>query len=158
MSCGVILCCNRYIGLWYHVSGIMYWIAVISTWQRYAYQIWLMCHNMNVLCGIPVAWNEIYLCVYHLTEDITIWDQLCYVERWDFLWPFSPTWLNEIRAYLYICWIVKRNLIAIGIFTIFGTMIPPFYPRPVLAFGYCRCLRLSVCVSVCAAITCLSAR
>ena len=32
-----------------------------------------------------------------------------------------------------------------------------FYPRPVLAFGYCRCLRLSVCVSVCAAITCLSA-
>ena len=21
-----------------------------------------------------------------------------------------------------------------------------FYPRPVLAFGYCRCLRLSVCV------------
>ena len=24
-----------------------------------------------------------------------------------------------------------------------------FYLRPVLAFGYCRCLRLSVCVSVC---------
>ena len=24
-----------------------------------------------------------------------------------------------------------------------------FYPRPVLVFGYCRCLRLSVCVSVC---------
>ena len=23
-----------------------------------------------------------------------------------------------------------------------------FYPRPVLAFGYCRCLHLSVCVSV----------
>ena len=33
-----------------------------------------------------------------------------------------------------------------------------YYPRPVLAFGYCRCLRLSVCVSVCASITCLSAR
>ena len=37
-----------------------------------------------------------------------------------------------------------------------------FYPRPVLAFGYCRCLRLSVCVcvsvclSVCVSITCLS--
>ena len=27
-----------------------------------------------------------------------------------------------------------------------------FYPRPVLAFGYCRCLRLSVCVSVCVCI------
>ena len=24
-----------------------------------------------------------------------------------------------------------------------------FYPRPVMAFGYCRCLRLSVCVYVC---------
>ena len=24
-----------------------------------------------------------------------------------------------------------------------------FYPRPVLAFGYCRCRRLCVCVSVC---------
>ena len=24
-----------------------------------------------------------------------------------------------------------------------------FYPRPVLAFGYCRCLRLCVCLSVC---------
>ena len=35
---------------------------------------------------------------------------------------------------------------------------PSFYPRPVLAFGYCRCLRLSVCTSVCAVITCLSAR
>ena len=32
-----------------------------------------------------------------------------------------------------------------------------FYPRPVLAFGYCRCLRLSVCVSVRASITSLSA-
>ena len=26
--------------------------------------------------------------------------------------------------------------------------VTPFYPRPVLAFEYCRCLRLSVCVSV----------
>ena len=25
----------------------------------------------------------------------------------------------------------------------------PFYPRPVLAFGYCRCLRVCVCVCVC---------
>ena len=24
-----------------------------------------------------------------------------------------------------------------------------FYPRPVMAFGYCRCLRLSVCVCLC---------
>ena len=30
-----------------------------------------------------------------------------------------------------------------------------FYPRPVLAFRYCRCLRLCVCVSVCLSV-CLS--
>ena len=31
-----------------------------------------------------------------------------------------------------------------------------FYPRPVLAFGYCRCLRLCVCVclSVCQSLAC----
>ena len=27
-----------------------------------------------------------------------------------------------------------------------------FYPRPVLAFGYCRCLRVCVCLSVCVAV------
>ena len=32
---------------------------------------------------------------------------------------------------------------------------PFFYPRPVLAFGYCRCLRLCVCVCVCVSV-CLS--
>ena len=31
--------------------------------------------------------------------------------------------------------------------TIFFTF--DFYPRPVLAFGYCRCLRVCVCVCVC---------
>ena len=30
-----------------------------------------------------------------------------------------------------------------------------FYPRPVLAFGYCRCLPLCVCQSVCQSLACL---
>ena len=50
-----------------------------------------------------------------------------------------------------------RWLISKMHFTSFLNLIMPFflcipygfYPRPVLAFGYCRCLRLSVCVSVC---------
>ena len=29
-----------------------------------------------------------------------------------------------------------------------------FYPRPVLAFGYCRCLRLCLCQSVCQSLAC----
>ena len=32
---------------------------------------------------------------------------------------------------------------------IFLTELTSFYPRPVLAFGYCRCLCLSVCVRPC---------
>ena len=39
--------------------------------------------------------------------------------------------------------------------TILLGKINGFYPRPVLAFGYCRCLRLCVCVSVCVCV-CLS--
>ena len=35
-----------------------------------------------------------------------------------------------------------------GILVDHWSTISSFYPRPVLAFGYCRCLRLSVCPSV----------
>ena len=35
-------------------------------------------------------------------------------------------------------------------------VVNSFYPRPVLAFGYCR--RLCLCVCVCVSIACLSAR
>ena len=41
----------------------------------------------------------------------------------------NQTWAKYLYLYLYL-----KN--------------PNFYPRPVLAFGYCRCLRLSVCPSV----------
>ena len=39
-----------------------------------------------------------------------------------------------------------------------GLKVLTHYPRPVLAFGYCRCLRLSVCVRMCASTLSLSAR
>ena len=32
-------------------------------------------------------------------------------------------------------------------------MLFSFYPRPVLAFGYCRCLRVCVCVYVCVSVS-----
>ena len=43
---------------------------------------------------------------------------------------------------------------------IFGALFikcSSFYPRPVLAFGYCRCLRASVCACVCPSYASLSA-
>ena len=41
--------------------------------------------------------------------------------------------------------LITENHIRMYCFTVYHN---DFYPRPVLAFGYCRCLRLSVCPSV----------
>ena len=53
---------------------------------------------------------------------------------------------NESSCYIDTC-----NLYSLLIFTavIGRSSANSFYPRPVLAFGYCRCLRLSVCVRPC---------
>ena len=40
------------------------------------------------------------------------------------------------------------------IITWFLTLLNCYYPRPVLAFGYCRCLRLCVRQSVCQSLAC----
>ena len=52
------------------------------------------------------------------------------------LGPFSIS-LPELSQLKIKSWSQPSNLLQTG-----------FYPRPVLAIGYCRCLRLSVCVSV----------
>ena len=59
------------------------------------------------------------------------------------------TWLFFTdRAFISPCNVLfSANMISVD-----------FYPRPVLAFRYCRCLRVCVCVSVCPSITSLSVR
>ena len=37
-------------------------------------------------------------------------------------------------------------IVGLHLICVYVTLGGPFYPRPVLAFGYCRWLRLSVCV------------
>ena len=61
-------------------------------------------------------------------------------------WPLNLTYIFKvIRPWLWkscpLCNVFSSRSI--------------FYPRPVLAFGYCRCLRLCVCVCVCLSV-CLS--
>ena len=43
-------------------------------------------------------------------------------------------------------------------FTVVDNYRASFYPRPVLAFGYCRCLRLCVCLCVCVCVNHLLVR
>ena len=75
----------------------------------------------------------------------TVWDS-------HFISELLSTWLSTmIFPATYGSFTNKNNQIKCGCRHV-------FYPRPVLAFGYCRCLRLSVCVSVRASITSLSAR
>ena len=42
----------------------------------------------------------------------------------------------------------ERHIYLIYIYLFISPIFTHYYPRPVLAFGYYRCLRLSVCVSV----------
>ena len=53
-------------------------------------------------------------------------------------------WPRDHLNYQVTYW--PRDIMARMLLIIF---IEHCYPRPVLAFGYCRCLRLCVCVSVC---------
>ena len=67
---------------------------------------------------------------------------------------FSPKKLWDKHIFLSAlrkryCILTDWNLSKIiSIFQILKCISMDFYPRPVLAFGYCRCLRLSVCPSV----------
>ena len=59
------------------------------------------------------------------------------ITHYNFLFP-------ELNFTSGFCWIIHSSSIICGE----NSFVPGFYLRPVLAFGYCRCLRLSVCVSV----------
>ena len=55
-----------------------------------------------------------------------------------------PEWCNDDnRKAWWWSWLLLHDVSVVWDF------LYNFYPRPVLAFGYCRCLRLCVCVCVC---------
>ena len=73
----------------------------------------------------------------------------CDSDLWCFLWSVPEQTIEQT---------IETLVIWDAIMLIMTSQLCAFYPRPVLAFGYCRCLRLCVCLSVCVSITCLSAR
>ena len=78
-------------------------------------------------------------------------DVLWHWPEWDFTISASPIILeNEFEKYYYDnCHISQVQLNMVLKADNLATLGYHFYPRPVMAFGYCRCLRLSVCVCVC---------
>ena len=85
---------------------------------------------------------------------------------------FTMAWASDVFPYIYVLhWVLSQVSFTLMVLIefyprcfffmlmasitfcprcLFIRMSPiHFYPRPALAFGYCRCLRLSVCVSVC---------
>ena len=79
-------------------------------------------------------------------------------------WPLHHCNQCDTLFWLWCCdfYVVKLLFLAAASSSIGGFVclcvcvsVTPFYPRPVLAIGYCRCLRLcvSMCVSVCVSIT-----
>ena len=133
---------------------------------------WECLENINdmeslhyIVCRMDVAWFPCaYIVVIALQFDIP--DRKL---RWPHVGPTwilpAPRWANvgptclaiwDIALLLgFVSWLV---FILSKLYSYLLLLIFIFYPRPVLAFGYCRCLRLSVCVSVRVSITSLSAR
>ena len=100
-------------------------------------------------CGTICIWSVPWMISNYIHHKV--WDEITY-PCLNFFWG----WINKFRArrlffpQLGIRTTIKqyglvRNRNLLG----HNDNILYFYPRPVLAFGYCRCLRLSVCVSVC---------
>ena len=60
---------------------------------------------------------------------------------------FVPDWWVKSTHFIYTFSTLLNTVMTV---TMFIQYIPAmhFYPRPVLAFGYCRCLRVCVCLSV----------
>ena len=87
--------------------------------------------------------------------DLCGWKLMCFVSRrlieqgtrqWlNHWWPSRNNFVNAPSQWetTLHCNIISHWL---GAYTKWS--LTYFYPRPVLAFGYCRCLRLSVCPSV----------
>ena len=73
-------------------------------------------------------------------ETFKFWDLVCHILN---VWQYS--WVIGFRGWCKIGQLHLWRLKKVNI------LCKPwnFYPRPVMAFGYCRCLRLSVCVCVC---------
>ena len=93
--------------------------------------------------------------LHYTSSHMQVIFQICYIILWyRVMWTW---WRNQLEKFsaLLVLWEGNPPVTSEPATAGFTSQRPVtrsfdvFYPRPVLAFGYCRCLRLSVCVCVC---------
>ena len=91
---------------------------------------------------------------------LTLWSTFCPLVAWHCLLGVSRsagTLANTPYEYKPSAkWLWQNFMFLFPVFMkyIFNILrLYHFYPRPVMAFWYCRCLRLSVCVCVCVCVS-----
>ena len=125
------------------MSGTVY---VTFTWDM-CIDIWVV-YSLCFFCClfITVTWWHVWCFEWASGNQEEV--QACLVTLWLFIISFYSLYKTTLGL---LCSWFENN-------PHFHKYSMDFYPRPVLAFGYCHRLRLCVCVSVCVSITCLSTR
>ena len=88
-----------------------------------------------------------------VTRSFDVFFDLCLNKRlnkqswgWWYATTSRPLWRHSNAANEYGQWWVEKPCITQSECPLEKVVTNYFYPRPVLAFGYCRCLRVCVCV------------
>ena len=136
----------------------------MSSKKRTYYHPWYRCYrsdfNKTIVFVIYVQWGEINVfcvsdcCVVLGIRDIfhlgTYYLSETSVYTYNFKWCQLNRSRNVACILHHLCMAASlfHELSCYQLACYYLIVFWFYYPRPVLAFGYCRCLRLSVCVSV----------
>ena len=136
---------------WSHVLSREWRCSWSSADRRCSNYIWVI--NKFIVWRAGLLWSQqdfdwrwsvpLFKCLTVLEFSFILFDLCLLITFFNFIMNYVPIVTFWIFTYHKI-WILSIMFC--------------FYPRPVLASGYCRCLCLCVCACVCVSITCLSAR
>ena len=122
------------------IGNIYKWFVTTGAKQCF-HQIWFTATENGLwngtLCDI---WQHNIVCIVLKSIALTGWHCFCCQ-----LVPHNPIYGNTTLGILAFVSIINTFC---HLYEAYFLVQLNFYPRQVLAFGYCRCLRLSVCPSV----------
>ena len=136
--------CFHFTSQWLRPDSSIWFALSYRNSDIYGPKSILSCHNRDWYIGlsgfvVTMYWACTYITSYHSPWGLTF----ALVRRHKAFRPLLTLAMLDWLRYYKRCIPISYHIL-------------DFYPRPVLAFGYCRCLR--VCVSVCPSITSLSVR